>query len=1165
MLRFFLDRFIQAIRVDAIPSPVESGIPSPYAGIARFLPYIVLFLSLSLTLCFWFLYDSSLKAREYAFYKDKTQEISSHILRRMRRDEQVLRGGVGLFNASIDVTRDEWRRYVSSLKLSENYPGIQGVGFSAWLLPSEVEQNVRQIRAKGFPEYTIHPAGNRPAYTSIIYLEPFDWRNQRAFGYDMFSEPVRRAAMEMAKDSGDAILSGKVQLIQETGKDIQYGILMYLPVYRHGIPTDTIENRRKAIRGFVYCPIRIRDFMYATLGKMPHDIAFELYASETPNPDSLLFSSVQAEKLVVPEPFKPDYQSVESFDAYGRRWVCVFKALPPFSANLNWVSSVAVLIGGILVSLLLTLISFMLLTSRNRAFDAAITIRESENRYHALFDHSPDGIVIVDPETTRFIDFNDQACRQLGYSREEFGSLHLVEIECSESVDAVSAHIQRIIRDGSDEFDTKLVTRQGDARITHVKAQFTNIRGKYVYHCIWRDITKEKKEEQLLQARLHLIEFGYTSRLDELLTETLDKVEELTGSQIGFYHFLQDDQRTLTLHAWSTRTSKDFCRAEGGGSHYDIDKAGVWVDCIHQRKPVVHNDYAALPHRKGMPPGHAGVIRELVVPIFRSDRIVGILGIGNKASDYTEEDTEIVSRFADLSWDIAERKQVQESLLESDNRFSAAFNKAPIMIAIYRLEDGTCLDANQRFFDVTEFSRDEVVGTSPAGLGVMSGTDWEQIKGQILRDGEITELELSLQTKSDRKLLCKFWGEMLTVSAQACLLAIAMDITEHRKMEQQYLQAQKMESVGRLAGGVAHDFNNMLAVILGLTELSMQKLPKDDQVREHLEMISKAASRSIDITRQLLAFSRKGLISPRPLKLNNLIAEAEKTLFRLIGEDIKLAFKPAPDLWTVHLDPSQVDQILINLAVNARDAMPNGGDLIIMTRNAHIDATYCQYVLDARPGDFVQVSVSDNGMGMEKETLDHIFEPFFTTKEVGKGTGLGLSTVYGIVTQNGGFIKVYSELRQGTTFNLYFPRMPEEAAPETVPPRTLPSGSGRVLVVEDDYLMSCTTSLILQQMGYQVLIAESPQKAISLCENKDTLIDIILTDVIMPEMNGKEMMERISSIRPGIKVLFMSGYTADVVAQRGVVAEGMHFIQKPFDMNTLYNKLTIALGESGET
>jgi PAS domain S-box-containing protein len=510
--------------------------------------------------------------------------------------------------------------------------------------------------------------------------------------------------------------------------------------------------------------------------------------------------------------------------------------------------------------------------------------------------------------------------------------------------------------------------------------------------------------------------------------------------------------------------------------------------------------------------------------------------------------------------DITERKQAEEALIQSEQKVRAIFDHSYGFIGLLAA-DGTMLECNRTALEFSGISIEDVRGTPFCGTPwwAHSPEDQERLhaavltaaKGKMVRyeakhaapDGTIHFVDFSLKPVLDES------GEVIL------LIPEGRDITDYKNLKDQLYQSQKMDSLGRLAGGVAHDFNNMLSIIIGSAELLLRKVAEGDQLHRYIEQIFNAAKRSSEITQQLLAFSRNEIIFPRPINLNSLIIESIKILDRLISEDIRLAFHPSNDLWIIKIDPSQLDQILMNLLVNARDAMPNGGSLSIGTANLHIDGDYSSNHYNVKPGDYVQLTVSDTGSGMDQETQKRIFEPFFTTKEVGKGTGLGLATVFGIVTQNNGFIKVYSEIGQGTVFKMYFPRLAEEAfaAEEPIPmPMT---GSGTILLVEDEEMLLDTTTYMLEEIGYTVIQAQSPEAAIAICEKKNQQIDLILTDVVMPGLNGREMVDRIKSIFPKIKVLFMSGYTADIIAQRGIVDEGMHFISKPIDMNKLNEKL----------
>jgi CheY-like chemotaxis protein len=366
-----------------------------------------------------------------------------------------------------------------------------------------------------------------------------------------------------------------------------------------------------------------------------------------------------------------------------------------------------------------------------------------------------------------------------------------------------------------------------------------------------------------------------------------------------------------------------------------------------------------------------------------------------------------------------------------------------------------------------------------------------------------------------------------------------------------------MESVGRLAGGVAHDFNNLLGIIMGYAEIIMMDMEPDNPVYSHLQQILNTTQKAAELTRQLLAFARKQTAIPKILDMNETVANMLKMLQRIISENIDLIWRPGYDIWKVRIDPVQIDQILANMTVNSRDAIPDTGSIVLETGNVVFDCAYTAGHTEFLPGEYVLLSVSDTGVGMSKEVMEHIFEPFFTTKETGKGTGLGLATVYGIVRQNSGFLNVYSEEGKGTTFKIYLPRFKSDIVQSTVekvsgkPQR----GTETLLIVEneEDYLMSC--KMLLEKLGYTVLTATTPDDAIHIAEEHPGNIDLLITDVIMPKMNGKELLGNIRNIRPGLKYLYMSGYTADVIAHHGVLEEGVNFLQKPFSIKTIAEKV----------
>jgi PAS domain S-box-containing protein len=511
---------------------------------------------------------------------------------------------------------------------------------------------------------------------------------------------------------------------------------------------------------------------------------------------------------------------------------------------------------------------------------------------------------------------------------------------------------------------------------------------------------------------------------------------------------------------------------------------------------------------------------------------------------------------------ITERKRAETALQQAKNFAEKLIESANAMIIVLNAE-GKVQVFNKAAEEITGYTRQELLGYNCFEILVPRDKypdAWEAFR-KSPRDGLPKSFENPILTKAgDERFISWQNTELHQNGAFSGSISYGIDITERKQLEKQLLQSQKMEAIGQLSGGIAHDFNNMLSVILGHADLVKSGLPSGDPLLKNVLEIENAGLHSRDITRQLLAFSRKQIIAPKTANLNQLILRIEKTLAKLIGENIDLRFFPQSDLWNVRVDPTQIDQILINLSVNARDAMPDGGTLTIETSNANLDEVYCTSHLECRPGHFVLLSVSDDGVGMDNKMLSHAFEPFYTTKEVGKGTGLGLATVYGIVKQNGGFINVYSEPGKGTAFKIHIPRLMDEVEKgkvvEEAPPEFHPA---TVLLVEDDDMVRRMTAAILKKIGYSVVLAESPMEALAVVEKEATLIDLLITDVVMPKMSGTELASKINKIKPEVKVLFMSGYTENVIVCQGVLKEGIHFVQKPFSMNDFAKKVREAI------
>jgi PAS domain S-box-containing protein len=520
--------------------------------------------------------------------------------------------------------------------------------------------------------------------------------------------------------------------------------------------------------------------------------------------------------------------------------------------------------------------------------------------------------------------------------------------------------------------------------------------------------------------------------------------------------------------------------------------------------------------------------------------------------------------------DITERKRAEDALQESEARYRMLFEHARDGIALADAETGRLVDCNQALCHMVERDKAELVGQPQAILhspeDITEGMS-PSYRQHLTKNSEHA-LEERLLSKGGTLIPVEIQASRIQMNKRFLLLGIFRDLTERKraeaareKLEDQLRQAQKMESVARLAGGVAHDFNNMLCVIIGRAELALAKLSPADPTRSDLLEVIMAGRHSASLTRQLLAFARKQVIAPRVLDLNDTVGGILTMLQRLIGENIDLRWEPGTNVWSVKMDPSQVDQILANLVVNARDAITDVGKVTIATEKVEIDAVYCTTHADAAPGSYVMLAVSDNGQGMDQEVVAHLFEPFFTTKETGKGTGLGLATVFGIVKQNHGFIDVHSEPGKGTAFKIYLPRHESAEAPlaagEII--TETPTGTETVLLAEDEPILLELAKIQLEELGYTVLAADTPVKAIRLAKKHAGEIQLLMTDVVMPEMSGRELLKQINLQLPGIKCLYMSGYTADIITQQGVLDEGIHFLQKPFSSATLAVKVREAL------
>ncbi len=542
---------------------------------------------------------------------------------------------------------------------------------------------------------------------------------------------------------------------------------------------------------------------------------------------------------------------------------------------------------------------------------------------------------------------------------------------------------------------------------------------------------------------------------------------------------------------------------------------------------------------------------------------------GHKIKDLIIEELKTLrKRVQELDKYEEDRQRIHAALRESEKKYQQIYDEAPV--GYHELDTkGRITRVNRKELQMLGYDAEEVLGRPVWDFFEEGDTTRKVILAKLAGDVSFHDTFERTYRRKDGSTLPVLVEDRVVRDKENRIIGIRSmveDITERRrteealrKSEEQLRQWQRVEAIGRLAGGVAHDFNNLLMTIKGCSELLLGAFDRRDPRREEVEEILKAADRATSLTRQLLAFGRRQVLQPQVLDLNAVVMNMDKMLRRVIGEDVQLIASLHRDLWSVKVDPGMIEQVIMNLAVNSRDAMPNGGKLTIETTNVTHDEEYASHHVSVKPGYYVMLAISDTGCGMDKETQSHLFEPFFTTKEKGKGTGLGLSTVYGIIKQSGGNIWTYSEPGLGTTFKIYLPRVEEISHVYKPDIRRIemeaPGGTETILLVEDEEAVRSMVSKVLQNKGYRVLEASHGNQALEVCDKFEGLIHLMVTDVIMPQMSGRELAERLALMRPGMRVLYMSGYPDNTIVQHGVLEPGTAFLQKPFTINALELKV----------
>ncbi|NUQ71273.1 MAG: GAF domain-containing protein [Chthonomonadales bacterium] len=676
------------------------------------------------------------------------------------------------------------------------------------------------------------------------------------------------------------------------------------------------------------------------------------------------------------------------------------------------------------------------------------SLSESELRFRLAFDTAPYAILITRARDGKIVACNDGFSTLTGWSREEAIGRTTQDLGIWVRPEERDHLVRTVLRGGILTGQVYLFQRRdGRHLIGLTSSQRFEFQGDVCILSSVNDITPLRRAEELVALRLRLQEHSVHADLDELLRFALDEAERALDSRVSFFHFIESEERSVSLQAWSTRTAAEFCHVEGAQHHYPMEQAGVWADCVRERRVVVHNDFAAAPKRNTMPEGHAPLLREMLIPVISDRTIVAVLGLGNKPMPYTDEDIDIGMHIAQMTWEIASRKRAE---------------------------------------------------------------------------------------------------------------------IEREALREQLVQAGKMESIGQLAGGVAHDFNNMLMVMLGTCDLMDEHAEGHPEIRVQIERMRAAATRAQALTNKLLAFGRRQTMRLEAMDVNALVASLHEMLAPVIGQNIELHTHPYPEPLYIRADRSQLEQAIMNLAVNARDAMPQGGRLTIETAPVTLDDDYVRTHAETAAGEYALITVSDTGSGMPPEIRKRIFEPFFTTKSSGYGTGLGLPSVFGTVKQFGGSIDVYTEPGTGTTFRIVLPRTGEHPTESAAASRSAPEGQGQhVAVVEDDPALREVFGALITGLGYRVRLFVSGREAIAAVEAGDFLPDLLITDVVMPDMNGPTLVENMHRILPELPILMISGYTDTAMESHGFAERDVPLLSKPFSRDQIARAIADLIGSNG--
>lgn len=1183
---------------------VEPGLPRLYRPLYRLLIILLIF-GIGLALSLYFFYSAKMYAQEktaFAFQEESRKYINA-LQNALHHNQHELDALHAFFLGSEKVERHEFNAFANHL-LFHN-PAIQALEWIPRVPAHMRDEFEKQAVNSGITNFEIKQAagqvimiraGERDEYFPVFYVEPLEG-NEKVLGFDLASNSVRREALERARDTGLPVATARITLVQE--KEEQFGFLVFQPVYEHEKQLGTIDDRRRYLKGFVLGVYRVGDIIEKALAEFePSGIDVYLFDQSAPADSRILYVHPSRARtkpfisVVTEADVRKEFHFAGTIDVSERKWLMILTPAPEFfplqESNIAWIGLAA----GILLSAILGGIVMLVLDH-----SAATRLHADEWAKEVLERRK------IENKLARLVKRLEVQAR-IEKAIVGAGSLKEIAVIVTEGVpELVPCERISVVT-----FDLMKNTARALAVSAGAETQL-----RTDYECSFDDFgVSEDFRNGKVSIQIDLASAGEEitktdkSLFDEGIRSYMSVPLMYEGRLVGSLNIgrcrpgafsdedinvIEDVASSLAVAIKSKETEENLIESEKKfRSIYDSAMDGILVahaetkqfisgnkmictmlgygpdEIVRLRVNHIHPE-EDLPYVIDQFEKQAGgeiVIAENI-PIKRKDGSIFHADISASAVTLEGEQYQV-----GIFRDISARKKAEEALRHERDRAQTYLDVAGVMLLAIGV-DGRVKLINKKGCDILGCSEEGVIEENWFDLFIPMH-ERENIRNGFNKiiAGELTQWAYHVNpivTRNGQERIIA-WHNALLKNDQGDIigtLSSGEDITERRRLEEQLQHAMKMEAVGQLAGGVAHDFNNILTAIIGYGNLLQMKIGEDNPLRMHVDHILSSAERAANLVQSLLAFSRKQVINPQPVNLNEVVERIERLLSRVIGEDIQLEIALAAEEIRILADAGQIEQVIMNMAANARDAMPDGGQLNIKTGLSVIDEDYAGSHVLAKQGTFGVLTIEDTGSGMDEATRTRMYEPFFTTKEVGKGTGLGMSIVYGIIEQHQGFIDVSSKPGKGAAFRIYLPISRLEAVHgEDEKKQTEEIGvthlaTETILLAEDDERVRKLIKDILEHRGYNVIMAEDGDDALVKFNENQARVQLLLLDVIMPKKNGKDVYDEISRMKPGIKALFLSGYTADIIHKKGIIEDGLNFIMKPVSIKDLLDKVRAVL------